>query len=200
MSEQNQQDFEALSALMDNEADDLELRRLLKSSASQPELLAKWERYHLAQSILHRSAQPVRPELAQRIAAQLATESTPSANQSISTKAPAAKVSGWQQTLGKIAIAASVAVIFVIAMPTEFSPGDAPAVVQQQATPVAVDEVQPTLLAADAAVVELDPVATQFLRDYLEHMRINEEEPAITVHIKDSPLFQLVNQLGTEPQ
>lgn len=214
MTEQYQQDFEALSALMDNEADDLELRRLLKSSAAQPELQAKWARYHLAHSVLHGSAQAVRPDLAQRIAAQIATEAAPTRDSAPIKKTGSATFSGWQQTLGRVAIAASVAIIFVVAVPTEFSPGDSapgyavsssagPATeavtTVQQETPAA-QSAQQTLLAAETAPATLDPVATQFLSDYLEHMRIDEEEPAITVHIKDSPLFQLVNQLGVEPQ
>ena len=49
---------ETLSALLDNEADDLELRRLLKSIDSNPELAETWERYCLEQSLMHDPATP----------------------------------------------------------------------------------------------------------------------------------------------
>jgi len=43
---------EELSALMDGEASELELRRIIKSSEEGLELRQKWERYHLARSVM----------------------------------------------------------------------------------------------------------------------------------------------------
>ena len=65
---------ETISALLDNEADDLELRRFLKSCEQDLTLLESWERYSLVQSVLHDSAQPVNASLSQRIAAQIEQE------------------------------------------------------------------------------------------------------------------------------
>lgn len=204
MSEHSRQELEreqlsaqeSLSALMDNEADDLELRRILKSCEQQPNLMATWERYHLVQSLLHGAARPVSPALSQRIAAQIAAESTPIGVQP-------ARFSGWQQTAGKLAIAASVAVILSFAVQTDFSSRTTPVLVQQDfsAPPAVIAQPPQSLLASEStAPVRLDPAAQQRLREYLERVTFNEEEPVITVHIQDSPLYRLVNELGGDPQ
>lgn len=187
---------ESLSALMDNEADDLELRRILKSCEQQPELMATWERYHLVRSVLQGNARPVSPTLSQRIAAEIAAETIP-AQSRISSH------SRWQQVFGKVAIAASVAMVFIVAMQTNFSTDSTPALVQQdQSVPDLNAAPAPlSLIAADStAPVVLDPAAQQRLREYLERVTFNEEEPVITVHIQDSPLYRLVNELGTPSQ
>lgn len=46
--------FESISALMDNEVDDLELRRLLKEMETNDELARVWSRYHVAKAVLHK--------------------------------------------------------------------------------------------------------------------------------------------------
>ncbi|TFH85453.1 anti-sigma factor [Billgrantia azerbaijanica] len=45
---------ESLSALMDNEGDDLELRRVLKSLEDDADAAEAWRRYHLMRSLLRR--------------------------------------------------------------------------------------------------------------------------------------------------
>ncbi len=188
---------ESLSALMDNEADELELRRILKSCAQKPELMATWERYHLVQSLLHGAARPVSPALSQRITAQIAAESAP---KHVSTL----RFTGWQQNFSKLAIAASVAIIFTVAVQTNFSSDPTPAAVVQQVPPVVTPAVaqSPLSLLANAnnPPANLDPAAQQRLREYLERVTFDEEEPVISVHIKDSPLYRLVNELGDKPQ
>ncbi len=62
---------ESLSALLDNEADELELRRIIKSCEQDEELRATWGRYNLAQSLLHGAAVTVNPDLSRRIAQQV---------------------------------------------------------------------------------------------------------------------------------
>ena len=220
MSDQSSQDYlrelESLSALMDNEADDLELRRILKSCEDRPELMASWERYHLVQSVLHGAARPVSAALSERIAARIATETTPA-------HARPSRVSGWQQAVGKMAVAASVAVVFIFAVQTSVSPDLSPAVVQQveqqvaqqvaqqvvqqneaqqdQSTALDAAQSAPAMLAAETSTpIVLDPAATQYLREYLGRVAFNEEEPVITVHIQDSSLYRLVNELGAQPQ
>jgi sigma-E factor negative regulatory protein RseA len=98
---------ESLSALMDDEADDLELRRVLKILPEQPELEQVWARYHLVSASLKREIHH-RPgvDLLGRIQAGLAEDDIPSlpARQ---TSEPVAK-SFWRP-LGQAGIAASVA-------------------------------------------------------------------------------------------
>ena len=62
---------ETISALLDNEADSLELRRFLKSCEQDPTLLETWERYSLVQAALHESAKPVNASLSQGISEQI---------------------------------------------------------------------------------------------------------------------------------
>lgn len=45
---------ESLSALVDGEVDELELRRLLSHSRESEHLMQKWRRYHLASAIMHK--------------------------------------------------------------------------------------------------------------------------------------------------
>lgn len=191
MSQRDRQEHEALSALMDNEADDLELRRLLKACDKDPQLAQTWERFHLVQSLLHDPrVTPVSATLATSITAQLQHEAT------LSSPRPAT-FSGWQQHLSKIAIAASVAVVFIVGIQTQL-PGDAtPAVAQQEPAPTIAPE---TLLASETAVEELDPAATQFLFEYIGRMAIDERAPVRTEHIQESPLYRLVNEVSDSPQ
>ena len=44
--------LESLSALMDDQADELELRRILKAMPNNPELQRKWQRFHAVRSSL----------------------------------------------------------------------------------------------------------------------------------------------------
>ena len=101
---------ESLSALMDNESDDLELRRLLKALDDQEqdsdELKAKWQRYHVLSASLkqeiHSSASC---NILPGIQEALENEAAPSANPIIHSRflQPVLK------TLGQGAVAASMA-------------------------------------------------------------------------------------------
>lgn len=55
---------ETLSAVMDNEADELELRRVLAACGEDAELRSTWSRYQLARSVMHR--EPTLPKLGYR--------------------------------------------------------------------------------------------------------------------------------------
>ncbi|MCK0768158.1 sigma-E factor negative regulatory protein [Chromohalobacter canadensis] len=50
----NQNVRESLSALMDNEGDELEIRRVMRSLQDAPEDAETWRRYHLARSMMQR--------------------------------------------------------------------------------------------------------------------------------------------------
>ena len=49
----NNYNDESLSALIDGETDELELRRILNASEKSPEIYSKWERYNTIRSALH---------------------------------------------------------------------------------------------------------------------------------------------------
>lgn len=68
---------EALSALMDGEADELELRRVLRDLPVQTELAATWKRYHAVRASLQQELhQNPRVDLLQGVQARLAAEAT----------------------------------------------------------------------------------------------------------------------------
>jgi sigma-E factor negative regulatory protein RseA len=186
-------DAEAISALMDGEANDLDLRRLLKSAAESPETMEIWERYHLAQSVMHEQGTPVSTAVASGVAAALADEAAYSAEPQ--------RFSAWQQQLTKLAVAAAVAVLAVLtlqpdpagSMPTSELAQEAPSNVQ--AAPLAV----PATLVAETLPATVDPEAQQRLRDYIESMSFDGAEPVRMEHIQDSPLYRLVNDLPASP-
>lgn len=100
---------ETLSALMDGEADELELRRILRELPARPELSAAWSRYHAVRASLNREAHAnPRVDLLAGIHARLAADAQ-------STEFTPARRAGMLQSrlvryVGQGAIAASVAV------------------------------------------------------------------------------------------
>ncbi|MDV6319979.1 sigma-E factor negative regulatory protein [Chromohalobacter sp. HP20-39] len=69
---------ESLSALMDNEGDDLEMRRVMRSLQDAPEAAETWRRYHLARSMMQRDRSvDVSTDLSAGIMARLADEPGP---------------------------------------------------------------------------------------------------------------------------
>ncbi|AOE86862.1 RseA family anti-sigma factor [Pseudomonas sp. TCU-HL1] len=90
---------ESLSAVMDNEADELELRRVLAASEDQ-DLRATWSRYQIARAVMHKELLEPRLDIAAAVSAALAEEAAP----------PAKVVRGPWRSLGRLAVAASVTV------------------------------------------------------------------------------------------
>ncbi|OYT94166.1 MAG: RNA polymerase subunit sigma, partial [Pseudomonas sp. PGPPP3] len=64
---------ESLSALMDNETDELELRRVLAASG-EGEVRATWARYQVARAVMHKELLEPRLDLAAAVSAALADE------------------------------------------------------------------------------------------------------------------------------
>ncbi len=99
---------ESLSALMDNEADDLEVRRVLQATEQDSALRGTWERYQLARSVLHKEHWQVSAEssvdLSSGIAAALRDE--PQLHMQDESSAPAR--SGLWRNMTRVAVAASV--------------------------------------------------------------------------------------------
>ncbi|MFO7706518.1 MAG: sigma-E factor negative regulatory protein [Halopseudomonas sp.] len=102
----NQSLQESLSALMDDEADELETRRVLQSSESDSTLRSTWERYQLARAIMHKEPWQPKVDLSAGIAAMIADEPAP---EMAEPKAPRV----WQN-LSRLAVAASVTVAVLV--------------------------------------------------------------------------------------
>ncbi|RKR06324.1 RseA-like anti sigma(E) protein [Kushneria sinocarnis] len=71
----NQKVRESLSALMDGEGDELELRRVLKSLDAAPEEADTWRRYHLVRSAIGRERDiDVNADISAAVAARISEE------------------------------------------------------------------------------------------------------------------------------
>ncbi|GAB3481883.1 sigma-E factor negative regulatory protein [Azotobacter salinestris] len=90
--------YESLSAVMDDEADEVELHRVLAASRDDAELRATWSRYQLARAAMHKELLETRLDIAAGVSAALAAEA-----------APKARIFSWG-VVGRIAVAASVTV------------------------------------------------------------------------------------------
>ena len=187
---------ETISALLDSEADELELRRFLKSCGQDPTLLETWERYSLVQSALHETTQPVSGSLSKRIAARIEQEGP----LALVLATPAQ--SSWKEGITKMAIAASVAAVFLVAMQVNLDsdPGTSaiPAVADQppeSTKALAIPSSEVTTLIAETSVDAPVVVDVGIARQYIESLTLDDEEPVRIEHIQDSALYRLVNEL-----
>ena len=115
---------ETLSAVMDNEADELELRRVLAACGEDAELRSTWSRYQLARSVMHREPTLPKLDIAAAVSAALADEAAP----------PKAEKGPWRM-VGRLAVAASVT-LAVLAGVRLYNQNDAlPQMAQQGTTP-----------------------------------------------------------------
>ncbi|MED6333545.1 MAG: sigma-E factor negative regulatory protein [Pseudomonadota bacterium] len=185
---------ESLSALLDNEADDLELLRLLRSMETNPEFAQTWERYNLVQSLLHNTGVSVSSDLAAGIEQRIQDEPKLSM--------PGKPLFRWQQTLTKFAIAASVAAVFIFAFQSSLNNLDRPPLVQTSDSASAIEQIAPQSGAAvvvESSNFEVDPEAQQRLLEYIESMSFDEDDPVPVEHIQESSLYRLVNELQVRP-
>lgn len=108
MAEQaNQKLQESLSALMDDQASELELRRLLKAMSDGDSLTESWSNYHLA-------AAAMRGDLAAHVPVDYSAGIMAALESEPAHRALSHKKTGILQLAGKFAVAASVAGAVVI--------------------------------------------------------------------------------------
>ncbi|MFC3609157.1 RseA family anti-sigma factor [Stutzerimonas tarimensis] len=96
---------ESLSAVMDNEADELELRRVLAAGADADEVDATWSRYQIARAAMHKELIDPRLDIASAVSAAIAADEVPAP-----AAAPVPARRSGLRGLGRIAVAASVTV------------------------------------------------------------------------------------------
>lgn len=136
-----------LSVLMDGEATELEMHRVLRNVAEDPAAAAKWQRYHLASAILKKEIRPchaqtlLNVDLASRVRAALEEEPVIVVAPTSATIKAAAR-NAWWKPLANVGIAASVAFVVVIgwkqAQPAPAKPVVAAPQFAQSATPAPV--------------------------------------------------------------
>ncbi|MHB8534658.1 MAG: sigma-E factor negative regulatory protein [Sulfuricaulis sp.] len=109
---------EVLSALVDNELDELEERRAFAALAGDVALRNTWERYHIARSALRQDLEVVvANDMSERLAKQIVSEP------SVST---AFKRRRLAHLVGTFAVAASVAAIAIVGVQWLQPPASAP--------------------------------------------------------------------------
>ncbi|MEC9482403.1 MAG: sigma-E factor negative regulatory protein, partial [Halomonas sp.] len=102
---------ESLSALMDNEGDELEVRRVLKSLDDSPGASETWRRYHLARSLMQRDREiNVSTDLSAGIMARVAVEPIP-----VPQVSAPARTGRWgaRSLAGSAAVAAAVSLMVI---------------------------------------------------------------------------------------
>ena len=104
----NNQLLESLSALMDGEASDLEMRRLLKSEGA--ELNARWQRYHIASAALKGELKADGSVFEDSISMNLAASISAAIDQepALSVQSEKASGSGLWSNMARFGVAASV--------------------------------------------------------------------------------------------
>ncbi|EPC03914.1 hypothetical protein L861_01040 [Litchfieldella anticariensis FP35 = DSM 16096] len=104
----NQNARESLSALMDNEGDELELRRVIKMLDESPDDAEVWRRYHLARSLMQRDRSiDASVDLSAGIMARLQDEPLPEMEKA------SVKRQGAFSFAGSAAIAAAVSLMVI---------------------------------------------------------------------------------------
>jgi len=109
--------LEPLSALMDNEASELELHRILKQSEDDPAVKETWSRYQMAASAMRNETPEVKSiDLSASISAAIGGEATYKPKR------------GFLHSVGRFAIAASVAGAVIVSVQTSNFSANSPEV------------------------------------------------------------------------
>lgn len=157
---------EELSALVDDEASEFGLRKILTEIESESELVNKWSRYHIAQAVL-RDEQLADTSFGEGIAAALADE--PAHNGGAGQYKPSDKASTGaflktlSQPLSSAALAASVTLAAVLSW-QEFNP---PAALTQEPVIAAIQQVDTpaySFSVPSSGAVAIQPASAQTTR------------------------------------
>lgn len=109
--------LESMSAMMDDEADPLEIRRLVKSLEQAPQLLSQWRRFHVLRASLQQDIHQLPSvDLLAGIKAELADEPVAKV-WSGTVSGPSRTISRLFRFAGQGLIAASVAAAVLVAYP-----------------------------------------------------------------------------------
>lgn len=155
---------ESLSAVMDGEADEFEIRRVLNEAADDSELRGVWERYHLVSSVIRgegrkRGARTLGREFWAQIDADDATTNSEVVPVEVEPDtARAAPRWAWIQRIAGVGVAAGVAAAVVIVFGGR-TPDDNNAAIQTaQVSQVQQSDIQTTPAAFDDDEQPVDDV------------------------------------------
>ena len=171
---------ESLSAVMDGEADDFEMRRALDEASNDPTLRGVWERYHLVRSVMRGEGRAPTNSLGDRFWNRI--DSGEGANDVIepalvgSTARRTLGLSGWGQRLAGVAVAAGVAaaVVFGFRM-DETAPVEAPKVAVEASAPPASMALVDDEVRGQATPAALDVQRSQraYMLHHARHVALN---------------------------
>lgn len=180
---------ESLSALMDDEASELEMHRLLKSMERDPSLRDTWAGYHQSRDIMHGHGDAQHSlQIDISAAVQDAIADEPSYGHQPIISGPLARL---KKSLGGFAVAASVAgAVFIGGQALQFAQGSSPseAVVAQQENSVVVDD--------GNVVIEDDPRLILVASD--QYQQNDESQRLIEAYIEQQQ--QLGEQVRVVPE
>jgi sigma-E factor negative regulatory protein RseA len=163
---------ESLSALMDNEADELEVRRILKASGDDSSLRSDWARYQAARALMHKEPWQKTIDLSAGIAAAIASDPTPT----LVIEPVVEKASRLWKGLGRLAVAASVTIAVLVGFNMFQQDGAAvDPMVADQAPPISLPAV---MTAQPGAVLAGYPQADNAVQEQSETPSQWQEERA----------------------
>ena len=112
--------YESISALMDAEATELEVRRILKGAANDYELSETWRRYHLAQTVLKGQSIHSTVDISSGVMAAIDSIESPtdSSTHASDDSQVDKRKDRWYQGAASMAVAASVTLAVLIGVQT----------------------------------------------------------------------------------
>ncbi|NQD78884.1 RNA polymerase subunit sigma [Pseudomonas sp. CrR14] len=172
---------ESLSAVMDNEADELELRRVLGAS-NDAEMRATWSRYQVARAVMHKDLLVPQLDIAAAVSAALADDATPAAEQKV--------VRGPWRSLGRVAVAATVTVAVLAGVRFYNEDDVAGAQLAQQDQPaIALPQVQGPAILAGFSTSDSQPsietVSAETEQELPEYLRQQAQQTANGAAVSD---------------
>ena len=203
MSEQNRSQVlaESISALMDNQASELELQRILKATEQDAEAKATWSRYQLTSAILRGeqtsiTKPQVMSDFAARISAAIDEEDA------LAIQTPPAKnkaQQGWFYQLGRVALVASVAGGMVLGV-NQFNGTSTAATQVASSTVVAPAPVESTVSlpsGINSPLINTRTVAVQtgYETRPQENRRVMFQPRQATTVVSDEEVSRYVNQM-----
>jgi len=199
-------DGEALSALMDGELGEFELRRLLSRVAASPELRMTWERYNLARATFDAEPLDMRTAslsltnknsgaLLDRIMMEVHQQPLQVTDRQNLHTAARKTIKPWHRDMARLAIAASVALAVFVGMQSVLTPsGVQPDIASSTAT---TEQTTPDMTERQNVQVAVDEEAQQRLNDYIRSVSIprRSEVPVPFNILDESSMLRPVSDL-----
>ena len=183
---------ESISALMDNEANELELHRLLASMEKDDEVRDTWQRYQLVSFAMKRNLpRNLDIDISARVAQAIADEQIEFESAELVNK------SGWNRYLKpmtSVAVAASVAFVVVFGALQVNQPASAPGLAEQSNPNLN------TLFADSATMKDVMPVSDDTLTPAQKKLREMINTHAQQVDLSRSRAFMPYAQLVSDSE